>query len=156
MLKKIGINYSFSVFTLITVIGLPFVVGVEKFNYCIYVFIALIIIYISLYFCVYYYLLDNDKIIKKYLCRVFNSPKELKIKDIDHVEIRRLYAPAAGIIFYKKSAGQKHHIADYMSYSYNDLVIIEYLLRFEIKIVVNVRKEFTKDLQIIRKYLKRT
>lgn len=152
-MKKIGINYSISMLTIITMIGLPFVVGVEKFNYYIYVFIALILIYISLYFCVYYYVLDDDIIIKKYPCRVFNSKKELKIKDIDHVEIRRLYAPVAGIIFYKK--GQEKQVADYMAYNYNDLIIIDYLLKYDVKIIVNVRKDFTNDLKIIRKYLKR-
>jgi hypothetical protein len=154
-MKRTSLNCSSFIFILIGVIGLPFIVGISRFNYYIYFPLALLLIYLSLYYFVYYYILNDKKLIKFFPARILNSKNELSIKDISHVEIQRLYAPAPQIIFYKINTQGTNEIIDRMPYNKNDLVImIDFLLSHEVKISVNVRNTFSDDLKIIRKSIK--
>lgn len=152
-MKTTSLNCSAFIFTLIGVIGLPLTVGITRFNYYIYIPLGLFLIYLSLHYFVYYYILKDKKLIKVFPAR--NSKHELNIKDISHAEIHRLYAPSPQIIFYKTDINGNNQIIDRVPYNKNDLVImIDFLLSHEVKISINVRDTFSDDLKIIRKSIK--
>jgi hypothetical protein len=155
MMKKIGLNYSLLVLTVIVIIALFFFLRIVYVNYYVYAIVSSIFLYLSMHFAVYYYVVYDDKIVKIYPCRLFNSKLVLKINDINYIEIRALYAPALNIIFFYNRHENKKGV-DYMScHSLSDLeTILDALSKLNLKFVINVRKDFTAQRKVIRKCLK--